>query len=158
MQDRSNRHSIPAVPSNARKRLGGYLVEAGLLTLDQINVILNDQQATGMRFGEIVVARGWLKEQTIEWIVEKVVEPERQSVQHNVQHKQSQPIASFQAQGSRTDAPPVDRPSATAPVATTAPSLSAPTMPTKPFLRRDLPISKPLPSVNASDNGVYWVG
>ena len=60
------------------------MVEAGLLTHDQINVALNDQQATGMRFGEIIVARGWLKEQTVEWIVTKVIEPERQLVEPSI--------------------------------------------------------------------------
>lgn len=135
--------------SHPPKRLGGYLVEAGLLTLDQINVILNDQQATGMRFGEIVVARGWLKEQTIEWIVEKVVEPERQSLQH--QHTQSGASTSSSSNRPAPPAPKIDRPASTAP--TPAHSTS-----TKSFARRDIPISKPLPSVNSADNGVYWVG
>jgi hypothetical protein len=68
-------------PSNGAKRLGHYLVEAGLLTPDQVSVALNDQKATGMRFGDIVVARGWLKEQTIEWIMQKVVIPEKRASQ-----------------------------------------------------------------------------
>jgi hypothetical protein len=47
--------------SYSKKRLGGYLVEAGLLTPAQIDVALNDQKLTGMRFGEILAARGWVK-------------------------------------------------------------------------------------------------
>lgn len=70
-----------ATPSNGFKRLGHYLVEAGLLTPDQVSVALNDQKATGMRFGDIVVARGWLKEQTIEWVMQKVVIPEKRASQ-----------------------------------------------------------------------------
>jgi hypothetical protein len=61
----------------SQKPLGGHLIDAGLLTLDQVNVALVDQSATGMRFGEVLVIRGWLKEQTVEWIVTKVSEAER---------------------------------------------------------------------------------
>ena len=60
------------------KRIGSYLVEAGLITQAHIDVVLADQEATGMRFGEIVVLRGWLKEQTIEYLMEKIVLPERE--------------------------------------------------------------------------------
>ncbi|WP_075597903.1 hypothetical protein [Leptolyngbya sp. 'hensonii'] len=61
------------------KRLGGYLVEAGLITPAQIEVALQDQHFTGMRFGEILVARGWVKEQTVEYLMQKIVVPERQA-------------------------------------------------------------------------------
>ncbi len=64
-----------------KKRLGGYLVEAGLLTPAQVDMVLHDQKATGMRFGEILAARGWVKQQTIEYLMEKVVLPEREALQ-----------------------------------------------------------------------------
>lgn len=48
------------------KPLGAYLREANLLTDDQIRVALWDQQATGMLFGDVLVARGWVDEATIE--------------------------------------------------------------------------------------------
>ncbi|WP_299408014.1 hypothetical protein [Acaryochloris sp. IP29b_bin.148] len=57
--------------------LGAYLVEAGLLTDAQVGVALADQKVTSMPFGEIVVARGWVKEQTVEFIMNRVVLPER---------------------------------------------------------------------------------
>lgn len=57
--------------------IGAYLVEAGLLTDAQVGVALADQTVTAMPFGEIVVARGWVKEQTIEFIMHRVVLPER---------------------------------------------------------------------------------
>lgn len=60
------------------KRLGSYLVEAGLLTQVQIDVALADQEATGVRFGDILVLRGWIKEQTIEYFMRKLVLPERE--------------------------------------------------------------------------------
>lgn len=120
-----------------QKRIGNYLTEAGLLTNDQIQVILNDQQATGMRFGEIAVARGWLKEQTIEWIMAKVVEPERRAIQ-TVLSQRAKQIPKAQPQ------PPKASESAASG--------------SKPFVRRDAPITKPLPPVNSSDGDVNWVG
>jgi hypothetical protein len=59
------------------KRLGSYLLEAELLTQAQVDVALADQQVTGMQFGEILVARGWIKQQTIEYLMQKVILPER---------------------------------------------------------------------------------
>jgi hypothetical protein len=62
------------------KPLGAYLVEAGLLSDAQVTVALTDQDLTSMSFGEIVVTRGWVKEQTIEYLMQKVILPERKSV------------------------------------------------------------------------------
>ena len=59
------------------KRIGDYLVEAGLLSLAQVEVVLLDQDFTGMRFGEILVTRGWLKSQTIEFFFQNVILPQR---------------------------------------------------------------------------------
>ncbi|WP_299486587.1 hypothetical protein [Acaryochloris sp. IP29b_bin.137] len=63
------------------KKLGNYLMEAGLLTSAQIEVALADQQITGMRLGEVLVRRGWVKEETIEYLMQKVILPERTSTQ-----------------------------------------------------------------------------
>ncbi|NCJ05742.1 hypothetical protein GS597_04290 [Synechococcales cyanobacterium C] len=63
------------------KKLGNYLVEAGLLTEAQIGVALADQEMTGMRLGDILVRRGWVKEETIEYLMKKVILPERQASQ-----------------------------------------------------------------------------
>jgi hypothetical protein len=139
MRDKSDRYQIQTVPRLTQpKRLGSYLVDAGLLTPDQITVVLNDQQATGMRFGEIVAARGWLKEQTIEWIVEKVVEVERLRQQEQIT-AQSAPHQSQPSQNSH--------------------SIGSNGTLEKPLpIRREVPISKPLPSINSSDSDVTWVG
>lgn len=59
------------------KRIGGYLIEAGLLSPAQVDVVLSDQELTGMRFGEILVSRGWLKSQTIEFLFQNVILPHR---------------------------------------------------------------------------------
>lgn len=55
------------------KRLGEYLIEAGLLSEDQVQVALEDQRLTGMRLGDIIVAPGWVREKTIEYLMKKVI-------------------------------------------------------------------------------------
>jgi deoxyribose-phosphate aldolase len=62
----------------ADKRLGGYLIDAGLLTPAQVDVALTDQIATGMRFGDIIIERGWVKQQTIEYLYRKIIALERE--------------------------------------------------------------------------------
>ena len=68
-------YSHPDIKSN--KPLGAYLIEAGLLSEAQVGVALADQGATSMLFGEILVTRGWVKAQTIEYLMQKIVIPER---------------------------------------------------------------------------------
>lgn len=83
--------------SNAsRTRLGSYLIEAGLITPAQVSVVLNDQQIdTDMRFGDVLVARGWVKPETIEFIMTRVVEPERRAT-HSHHLAESQNLAELQ--------------------------------------------------------------
>jgi mannitol/fructose-specific phosphotransferase system IIA component len=116
------------------KRLGAYLVEAGLVSPAQIQVALNDQEITGLRLGEIVAAHGWVKQQTIEFVMNRVVLPERQAV--NTQDSQ--------VGQSRT---------------ATAVSEKSPTS-KQPFTsKREVPVTKPLPSVkSAEDDDVTWIG
>jgi hypothetical protein len=61
------------------KLIGSYLIEAGLITQAHIDVALADQEATGVRFGDILVIRGWITEQTIEYLMEKIILPEREA-------------------------------------------------------------------------------
>jgi hypothetical protein len=63
--------------NNNNKPIGMYLVEAGLLSEAQVGVALADQDVTSMLFGEILVTRGWVKAQTIEYLMQKIVLPER---------------------------------------------------------------------------------
>jgi hypothetical protein len=75
--------SIPpsgTASSEPQTRLGSYLIEAGLITPAQVAVVLNDQNfSQDMRFGEVLVARGWVKSETIEFVMKRVVEPERKA-------------------------------------------------------------------------------
>ncbi len=59
------------------KRIGSYLIDAGILTPDQVDVILMDQRHCDSKFGEIAVMRGWTTTETVEFIHAKVIEPER---------------------------------------------------------------------------------
>lgn len=72
-------NNLPTITPAEVKRLGAYLVEADLVTEAQVEVALADQKATGVRFGEILVARGWLRLKTIEYLMEKIISPERES-------------------------------------------------------------------------------
>lgn len=67
--------------ASTAKPLGGYLVEAGLISPAQVNVALADQEESEMRFGQILVARNWIKEQTIDFIIDKVIRPEQKGFQ-----------------------------------------------------------------------------
>jgi hypothetical protein len=71
-----NSVSSPSLSSSS-KCIGNYLLEAGLLSAAQVDVILSDQASTGMRFGEIAVSRGWLKEQTIEYLMKHLIMPQQ---------------------------------------------------------------------------------
>lgn len=154
MRNMSDRLSSPSLATSEKpKRIGAYLMDAGLLTGDQINVALNDQQATGMRFGDILVARGWLKEQTIEWIVAKVIVPETKALQQNARpSKPSTPET--QTQSTKRIATQPSAPSRLSPRETQSLSESLTYRPA----RRDAPISKSLPPVNTTDEDVSWVG
>jgi tetratricopeptide (TPR) repeat protein len=52
-----------------KKRLGECLLESGLINASQVAVALCDQEVTGLRFGEIIAARGWVSEEVIETLI-----------------------------------------------------------------------------------------
>ncbi|OKH19964.1 tetratricopeptide repeat protein [[Limnothrix rosea] IAM M-220] len=54
---------------NKQKKIGYYLLEAGLLTEEQVTGILKIQQQQKKFFGEIAVAEGYLKQQTVDFFV-----------------------------------------------------------------------------------------
>ena len=71
------------------KRLGDYLIEAGLLTNSQVEVALADQVTTHLRFGDVLIRRGWVKEETIEYLMQKVILPERTGHQNEASYLES---------------------------------------------------------------------
>lgn len=62
------------------KPLGSYLVESGLLTAENLEFALTEQRVTGKRLGDVISDNGWVRQQTIEYIVEKLVMPERNTL------------------------------------------------------------------------------
>ena len=166
-RDKSDRYEVQAAPSLAgHKRLGSYLVDAGLINRGQIEVALNDQKATGMKFGEVLVTRGWIKQQTVEYFMDKIVLPER-----NALSKGSNPT-----QSAKVKTPPPDlsrrgvRHTPETPPVTTQTTRSQSTVrqdyPTvnqrhssvTQKNRKTPPITKPLPSNVSGTDGVPWVG
>lgn len=62
------------------KPLGIYLVEAGIITPKQVKIALEEQKLSqDRRLGEILASHGWVEQQTIDYIVEKIILPERQT-------------------------------------------------------------------------------
>lgn len=144
MRDSSERYQVQTVPTSMTgpKRLGSYLVDAGLLTPAQIDVALNDQKATGMKFGEILATRGWVKQKTIEYFMRKIVTPEREALK-------PQPRYELKGEAKPTPKHPTSASSGQPKPRSTQPSST--------HEARRAPVSKPLPSI-PSDGGVNWVG
>ncbi len=63
--------------SSVSKPLGAYLIEAGMITQEQLEIALKKQSHSGKRLGEIIVDCGWVKQQTMEYLIAEVVLPHR---------------------------------------------------------------------------------
>ena len=57
--------------SNYNKPLGEILVEAGLVSLAQIEIALQEQSQSNLKIGEILALHGWIKQETADFFVEK---------------------------------------------------------------------------------------
>ena len=55
-----------AVPPGARKPLGLYLIEAGIVAPTQLLQALENQKMDGRRLGEILIENGWILEAMLE--------------------------------------------------------------------------------------------
>jgi hypothetical protein len=136
---------IPAI-----KKLGSYLVDAGLVTLAQIDVALNDQEfMDDMRIGDILVTRGWIKQQTLDFVIDKVVDPEQQSVTASTRIPEPSPATIAHARsldGSRVIE--ILKPQRTYTVGDV-------TTPSDPGYVND---RKPLSSVSNDDDDMNWAG
>ncbi len=77
---RSNTYALASGSINYAntKPLYSYLLEAGLVTEENINHALAEQQVTGMPLRAILVQQGLIKEKTIEYLMEKVILPEKE--------------------------------------------------------------------------------
>lgn len=75
------------ISKRKEKPIGVYLVEAGLITPVQVKLALDEQKVAPRRLGEILAARGWVKSPTIEYLMKKVVLPERRKVENKFLRK-----------------------------------------------------------------------
>ena len=164
-RDSVDRFEVQTIPTlTGYKRLGAYLIEAGLINEAQVKVALNDQQATGMKFGEVLATRGWIKQKTIEYLRKKIIVPERKAVERKAQKNaaQARPASAKppSARVSTVKTVPIEQQTLTQRTPVVASSRSKPqsSPDDSSFTRRSAPITKPLPSVSNPNDDVSWVG
>ncbi|NES03983.1 MAG: hypothetical protein F6K22_14755 [Okeania sp. SIO2F4] len=58
------------ITENNKKPVGEYLKLANLLNEEQIYSILIEQNQTNLRFGEVAVQKGWLRQETIDFVLQ----------------------------------------------------------------------------------------
>ena len=60
-----------------RKLIGNYLIEANLITEDNLLQALEQQKVSQARIGDILVKQGSIEQKTLDYFVAKVVKPEQ---------------------------------------------------------------------------------
>ena len=70
--------------------IGQYLKEAGLLNEGQIQTILAEQKRTERKFGELAIAKGWLKQTTLKFFLDSI--PSQVSLSSTMKNESRQPI------------------------------------------------------------------
>ena len=68
--DKKDRSFLTTKTSN-KKPLGLILVEAGLISIGQVELALQEQKECGLKIGEILVLHGWIKEETVDFFADK---------------------------------------------------------------------------------------
>ena len=61
------------IEKNIQVKIGNYFHQAGLLSQEDINDILTEQQDLGIKFGSAAVLRGCLKQETLEFFLKYFV-------------------------------------------------------------------------------------
>jgi hypothetical protein len=79
------------------KRLLVYLLESGLVVQAQLPVLQYDREMTGKAFSEILIDRGWVRKQTLDFLVDRVIIPEQRARRHRTQQNKQrmQPISAL---------------------------------------------------------------
>ena len=84
------------VEEKPKQPIGQYLKQAGLLTDRQIQTILEEQKRTELKFGELAIAKGWLKQATVDFFLQYLAtEPNLKKTEAN-QNRQDSPAKSQQ--------------------------------------------------------------
>ena len=72
-----------------KKPLGQILIEAGLISINQIEMALREQQLNGLRIGEILVKRGSIESKTVDFFANRwhnlLIEKEKKTLSHYLQ-------------------------------------------------------------------------
>ena len=72
------------VAEKPKQPIGQYLKQAGLLTDSQIQTILEEQKRTELKFGELAIAKNWLKQATVEFFLHYLfIEPNYKKIETN---------------------------------------------------------------------------
>ena len=61
-----------ALPDFSQKPIGEVLIEAGLISIHQLEIALQEQKHTGLKAGEILVLHGWIKQETVDFFADKL--------------------------------------------------------------------------------------
>jgi len=59
------------LPSPLKKALGEILVEAGLVSVTQIELALQEQKHKDLRIGEILASHGWIAQETVDFFADR---------------------------------------------------------------------------------------
>ena len=70
-----DKHWSRLIVDKAQQPIGQYFKQAGLLSEQQIQVILDEQKYTNSKFGELAIAKGWLKQSTVNFFL-RYLKPE----------------------------------------------------------------------------------
>lgn len=72
----AKRHPVLPMPTTVQspQRIGACLMEAGLISLEQLDAALLEQQTLPLRLGEILARHGWVNQQTVEFMVANIME------------------------------------------------------------------------------------
>lgn len=85
-----NKNSLSSSNDFQKKKIGEILQQAGLISSAQLKVALTDQnQFCKLKIGEILVLRGWLKPQTIDFLVSVFLD------QKAIDYNQQYPIGQY---------------------------------------------------------------
>ena len=66
-----------------RWRIGQYFLEARLLTPAQVDDVVAEQKMSNLRFGEVAVLKGYLKQETVRFFIKNLF-PQKYSGQKNI--------------------------------------------------------------------------
>jgi hypothetical protein len=69
---KSSQSTLPVINNVMTTRpLGEVLQQAALISAAQVQVALEDQKYTGLRIGEILALRGWVKQETADFFADR---------------------------------------------------------------------------------------